>query len=54
MVNYILVAMRDVLEIFHIYNETKVDNQINDRGTIKQNILFDTILQGHPARGHPA
>ena len=46
--------MMNTLENFHIYKETKVDNQVNDRGTIKQNILFDSLLQGHPARGHPA
>ena len=47
-------GMMNTLENFHIYKETEVDNEINDRGTIKQNILFDAILQGHPARGHPA
>ena len=47
-------GMMNMLENFHIYKETKVDNQINDRRKIKQNILFDAILQGHPARGHPA
>ena len=44
----------NTIETFYIYKETKVDNQINERGTIKQNILFDATLQGHPARGHPA
>ena len=46
----------NTLENFHIYiyKETKVDNQMNERGTIKQNILYDAIFQGHPARGHPA
>ena len=31
-----------------------MDNQINDKGTVRQNILFDVVLHGHLARGHPA
>ena len=34
----------NTLERFHIYNETKLDNQINDKRTVKQNIIFDTII----------
>ena len=37
--------MMNALERFHIYNETKLDNQIHDKGTVKQNIIFDTIIQ---------
>ena len=47
-------GMMKTLENFQIYKEIKVDNQINDRGITKQNISYDAILQGHPARGHPA
>ena len=43
----------DTLEKFHIYKETKLENQINDKNTITQNILFDTIIQKHTGRGHP-
>ena len=39
---------------FHIYKETKLENQINDKNTIKQNILFDTIIQKHKTRGNPS
>ena len=46
--------MMNTVENLHIYKETKVHNQINDSGKLKQNILYDAILQGHPARGHPA
>ena len=38
-------GMMNTLERFHIYKETKLDNQINDNWTIKSNIIFDTI--GH-------
>ena len=44
--------MKNTLERFHIYNETKLDNQINDKGTVKQNIMFDTIVQKSSSRGH--
>ena len=45
--------MTNTLERFHIYNEMKLDNQINDEGTVKQNILFDTIIRRSSFRGHP-
>ena len=46
--------MMDTLEKFHIYKETKLENQINDKNTVTQNILFDTIIQKHTRRGHPS
>ena len=45
--------MMDTLEKFHIYKETKLDNQINDKNTITKNILFDMIIQRKAGRGHP-
>ena len=36
--------LMDTLERFHIYKETKLENQINDKNTVTQNILFDTII----------
>jgi hypothetical protein len=30
------------LEKVHIYNVTRLDNQINGKGTVKYNVLFDT------------
>ena len=45
--------MMDTLERFHIYKETKLENQINDRNTITQNILSDKIIQKKSGRGHP-
>ena len=44
--------MMDTLENFYIYKETKMDKQINENGTIKQNILFDTIIRRNSGRGH--
>jgi hypothetical protein len=44
----------DALEGFHIYKETKAGNQINDRLTVRENALFETILQEDPYRGRAA
>ena len=46
--------LTNTLENFYIYKETKIENQINDKNTIKQNILFDTINRRNPGRGHPS
>ena len=35
----------NTLEGFHIYNVTRLDNQINDKGTVKYNAIFDTVTQ---------
>jgi hypothetical protein len=31
-------------EIFHIYNEAKLDDQISDKCTVKYNVIFDTVI----------
>jgi hypothetical protein len=36
--------MLNTLEWFHIYTETKNQNQINDRHTISPNTIFDALL----------
>jgi hypothetical protein len=38
--------MTNTLERFHIYNETKTDNQINDKCTVRHYILviFDRLI----------
>ena len=41
----------DTLERFYIYRETKINNQINDKLTIKPNIIFDTVVQKDSHRG---
>jgi len=43
---------QDALESFHIYKETKAENQINDKLTAKENELFDTIIQQDPSKKH--
>jgi len=40
--------MLNTLESFHIYKETKAENQINDRLTTKDNKIFEAILQHGP------
>ena len=45
--------MMDNLEKFHIYQETKLGRQMNDKNTVTQNILFDTIVQKVTDTGHP-
>jgi len=43
--------MINTLEIFHIYNETKIDNQINDKCTDRLNLIFDTLIPQYTNRG---
>ena len=40
--------MLNTLESFHIYKETKAENQINDKLTTKRNVIFETIIQHDP------
>jgi hypothetical protein len=37
--------MLNTLERFHIYAETKKQNQINDQHTVFPNVIFDKLLQ---------
>jgi hypothetical protein len=30
---------------FYIYKETRINNQINDKCTVKLNLLFDTLIK---------
>jgi len=43
--------MMDALEGFHIYKETKAGNRINDRLTVRENAIFETVIQEDPYRG---
>jgi hypothetical protein len=45
--------LMNTLEKFYIFHETKSNNQINDKLTVKPNIIFDTIVQQDPHRGIP-
>jgi hypothetical protein len=40
----------DTIERFHIYTETRLNNQINDRNTVKPNAIFDVINSHDPPR----
>jgi len=45
--------MLDSWEKYYIFRETKLNNQMNDKVTIKQNNLFDTIVHYDHYRGLP-
>jgi hypothetical protein len=35
----------DTMEKYYIYQETKANNQINDKNTVSYNKIFETILE---------
>jgi hypothetical protein len=41
----------DTLEKYYIFRETKIENQINDKGAVRPNVIFETIVQKDPHRG---
>jgi hypothetical protein len=41
----------NTLEKFYIFRETRLNDQINDKSTVKPNIIFDTIVKLDPQRG---
>jgi hypothetical protein len=43
--------LMDTIEKYHIHKETQLNNQINDKNTIKPNIIFDVIVQANANRG---
>ena len=45
------VKMLYTIEGFHIYKETKAGNQINDKLTVRENAIFETIVQKDSYRG---
>ena len=44
----------DTIEKFYIYGETKLNNQINDKITVKPNVIFENLVRQNPHRGIPA
>jgi len=46
--------MMGTLQGFRIYKKTKAGNQINDRLTVRENAIFETIVQEDPYRGRAA
>ena len=45
--------MMNTLERFHVYKLTRLDNQINDKSTVKYNAIFYTIIHKNSYREHP-
>ena len=43
--------LMDTLEKYYIFREAKIDNQINDKLTVRPNVIFETIVQKDPHRG---
>ena len=52
--------IEDIMDTINFTNkgwlirETKLNNQINDKLTVKPNIIFETIVQEDPHRGIPS
>jgi hypothetical protein len=44
--------MLDTLEKFYIYRETKRNKQINDKLTVKPNVIFDLLVHKDTHRGY--
>ena len=40
----------DTTEKYYTYKETKEGNQINDKNTVKQNKIYDALIQGKTGR----
>jgi len=45
------VDMIYTLKKFHMYNKSKIDNQINDKCTVRPNIVFNTLTLKYTKRG---
>jgi hypothetical protein len=45
-------SMMNTLERFHIYNVTRLENQINDKCRIKYSFIFDTRIHKNSWREH--
>jgi len=44
--------MLDTMEKFYIDKETRSNNQINDRCTVKPNVIFETLILADTDRAH--
>ena len=44
--------MLDTTEQFNIYKETRINNQINDKCTVKPNVVFETLILKDTDRAH--
>ena len=41
----------DTLEKYYIFRKAKIHNQINDKLTVRPNVIFETTVQKDPHRG---
>jgi hypothetical protein len=46
--------MLNTIEKFYICKETRINSQINDKCTVKPNIIFDTVVLNDTGRAHCA
>ena len=44
--------MLNTMDKFYIYKETKIDNQLNDKCTVKPNKIFDQLILKDTDRAH--
>jgi hypothetical protein len=42
----------NTFERFHIYNEKRLDDQINDKCTVKYNPIYNAVIHKSSYRGH--
>jgi hypothetical protein len=42
----------DTMEKFYIYKETRINSQINDKCTVKHNVIFETLILEDTDRAH--
>jgi len=44
--------MLDSMENFYIYKETRINNQIKEKCTVKPNVVFETLILEDTDREH--
>jgi hypothetical protein len=44
--------MLDSMQNFYIYKETRINNQINEKCTVKPNVVFETLILEDTDREH--
>jgi hypothetical protein len=44
--------LMDTTQRFHISKETRINNQINEKNTVKPNVIFETMFWEDTSRVH--
>jgi hypothetical protein len=44
--------MLDMMEKLYIYKETEINNQINEKCTVRPNVIFETLILENTDRVH--